>query len=44
VQRLTRTTDCGCKARQRWLNQWGYRQQERMERLLNRAARWYGIS
>jgi hypothetical protein len=44
VQRLTRTTDCGCKARQRWLNQWGYRQQERMERLLNKAARWYGIS
>jgi hypothetical protein len=44
VQRLTRTKDCGCKARQRWLNQWGYRQQERMERLLNKAARWYGIS
>jgi hypothetical protein len=44
VQRLTRTKDCGCKVRQRWLNQWGYRQQERMERLLNKAARWYGIS
>jgi gamma-glutamyl:cysteine ligase YbdK (ATP-grasp superfamily) len=44
VQRLTRTKDCGCKARQQWLNQWGYRQQDRMERLLNRAARWYGIS
>jgi hypothetical protein len=44
VQRLTRTTDCGCKARQRWLNQWGFRQQDRMERLLNKAARWYGIS
>jgi hypothetical protein len=43
VQAWTRTKDCGCKARQRWLNQWGYRQQERMERLLNRAARWYGI-
>lgn len=43
VQRLTRTTDCGCKARQRWLNQWGYRQQDRMERLLNRAAKWYGV-
>ena len=44
VQRLTRTKDCGCKARQRWLNQWGYKQQERMDRLLNKAARWYGIS
>jgi hypothetical protein len=44
VQAWTRTKDCGCKARQRWLNQWGYRQQERMERLLNKAARWYGIS
>jgi hypothetical protein len=44
VQRLTRTKDCGCKARQRWLNQWGYRQQDRLERLLNKAARWYGIS
>jgi hypothetical protein len=44
VQRLTRTKDCGCKARQRWLNQWGFRQQDRMERLLNKAARWYGIS
>lgn len=43
VQRLTRTKDCGCKARQRWLNQWGYRQQDRMERLLNKAARWYGV-
>ena len=44
VQRLTRTKDCGCKARQRWLNQWGYRQQDRIERLLNKAARWYGVS
>jgi hypothetical protein len=44
VQAWTRTQDCGCKARQRWLNQWGYRQQDRMERLLNKAARWYGIS
>lgn len=44
VQRLTRTKNCGCKSRQKWLNQWGYRQQERMERLLNQAARWYGIS
>lgn len=43
VQRLTRTKNCGCKARQRWLNQWGYRQQDRMERLLNKAARWYGV-
>ena len=43
VQAWTRTKDCGCKARQRWLNQWGYKQQDRIERLLNKAARWYGI-
>jgi hypothetical protein len=44
VQAWTRTKDCGCKARQRWLNQWGYKQQERLEVALNKAARWYGIS
>jgi hypothetical protein len=44
VQAWTRVKDCGCKKRAAWLNQWGYRQQERMERLLNRAARWYGLS
>lgn len=44
VQEWTRTKDCGCKARQRWLNQWGYQKQEQVERLLNKAARWYGIS
>lgn len=41
VQRLTRKSDCGCKSRQRWLNQWGYRQQERVESLLNRMLRFY---
>lgn len=44
VQAWTRTKDCGCTKRQQWLNQWGYKQQDRMERLLNKAARWYGIS
>jgi len=44
VQRVTRTKDCGCKARQRWLNQWGYRQQERIERVVTKAAKWYGIT
>lgn len=44
VQQWTRTKDCGCKARQRWLNQWGYKQQDKVERLLNKAARWYGIT
>jgi hypothetical protein len=44
VQQLTRTKDCGCKKRQQWLNQWGYDQQEKLERLLNKAARWYGIT
>lgn len=43
VQRITRKP-CGCPARQRWLNQWGYRQQERIERAVNKAARWYGIT
>lgn len=44
VQAWTRTKDCGCKARQQWLNQWGYRKQEQLERVLKKAARWYGIS
>lgn len=44
VQKVTRTKDCGCKARQRWLNQWGYRQQERIEKAVHKAARWYGIT
>jgi hypothetical protein len=43
VQQWLRVKDCGCAKRQRWLNQWGYRQQDRIERLLNKAARWYGI-
>jgi hypothetical protein len=44
VQEWTRTKDCGCKQRQQWLNQWGYKQQDKLERVLNKAARWYGIS
>lgn len=44
VQQWTRTKDCGCKKRQTWLNQWGFEKQEQVERLLNKAARWYGIS
>ncbi len=44
VQRVTRTKDCGCKARQKWLNQWGYKQQERIEKAVNTAAKWYGIT
>lgn len=43
VQKITRTP-CGCHARQRWLNQWGYRQQERVERVVGKAAKWYGIT
>jgi hypothetical protein len=43
VQQWLRVEDCGCAKRQKWLNQWGYKQQDRIERLLNRAARWYGI-
>jgi len=44
VQWLTRTKDCGCKARQKWLNQWGYKQHAQVERIVAKAARWYGIS
>jgi hypothetical protein len=43
VQQWLRVKDCGCAKRQKWLNQWGYKQQDKIERLLNRAARWYGI-
>lgn len=42
VQAWTRRP-CSCPARQRWLNQWGYRKQEQLERVLRKAARWYGI-
>ena len=40
IQRLTRR-DCGCPARQRWLNRWGFQQQQRLERFLNKAAAFY---
>jgi hypothetical protein len=43
VQQWLRVKDCGCAKRQKWLNQWGYKQQDKIERLLNKAARWYGI-
>ena len=43
VQKITRKP-CGCPARQRWLNQWGYRQQDRLERVVKKAAKWYGIT
>jgi hypothetical protein len=43
VQQWLRVKDCGCAKRQKWLNQWGYKQQDKIERVLNRAARWYGI-
>lgn len=44
VQWLTRTKDCGCKARQKWLNRWGYEKQAQLERIVQKAAKWYGIS
>jgi len=44
VKKITRAKDCGCAKRQQWLNEWGYKQQERLEVALNKAARWYGIS
>jgi hypothetical protein len=44
VKQWLRVQDCGCAKRQKWLNQWGYQQQDRIERLLNKAARWYGMN
>jgi hypothetical protein len=35
---------CGCRARKGRMTRWGYRQQERIERLLNKAAEFYGLS
>ena len=43
VKQWLRLRDCGCAKRQKWLNQWGYQQQDRIERILNAAARWYGL-
>lgn len=43
VQKITRKP-CKCPARQQWLNQWGYRQQERIEKAVTTAAKWYGIT
>jgi len=43
VQQWTRVKDCGCKKRQQWLNDWGDEKREQVERLLNKAARWYGL-
>lgn len=39
-ERVSRVTGkpCGCKARKRRLNEWGYRQQERLERAIARVA------
>jgi len=42
VQKITRKP-CGCPARQKWLNQWGFQKQAQAERFLRMAARWYGI-
>jgi hypothetical protein len=44
VQWLTRTKDCGCAARARWLNRWGFEKQAQLERIVQKAAKWYGIS
>lgn len=41
VMAWTRTKDCGCPARQQWLNRWGDAQREKVERVLNKAARFY---
>jgi hypothetical protein len=43
VQRITRKP-CNCPARQKWLNQWGYEKQAQVERIVKKAARWYGIT
>lgn len=44
VKQWLHIKDCGCKKRAKWLTRWGYEQQENIELLLNKAARWYGIT
>lgn len=42
VQQWARVRDCGCDKRQAWLNGMGFRQQERMSRILDKAVGWFG--
>jgi len=42
VEKITRKP-CGCPARQKWLNQWGFQKQAQLDRFLRIVARWYGI-
>jgi hypothetical protein len=44
VKQWLRIKDCGCKKRAKWLTAWGYEQTENIEVILNKAARWYGIT
>lgn len=39
-----RVKDCGCEHRKNWLDNWGHEKRQQIERLLARAAKWYGIS
>lgn len=43
VEMWLKVKHCGCDRRRVFLNRWGFKQQERIERLLNKAARWYGL-
>lgn len=38
-----RVKDCGCEARKNWLNLWGENKRRQVERLLTKAAKWYGM-
>lgn len=42
VERITRRP-CGCPARQKWLNQWGYARQRELARAVTKAAKIAGF-
>lgn len=42
VERITRQP-CGCPARKRWLNQWGYARQRELAKVVNKAAKVAGF-
>jgi hypothetical protein len=41
VQSLLRIEDCGCALRRNWLDQWGFRQQDRIERAIRSVISLY---
>lgn len=41
VRQFLHAKDCGCTARQNWLNRWGDAKRAQVERVLNKAAKFY---